>query len=115
MGDDEMARQPQPYDVDSDVPGQLHVQQRQRDRQSFAVVDHFVQVTVRAVVIVAAAAVKAVFLEQILAKRCQLHLRRGVRGQLIGDFAGHVTQFVHVGVDVEFLVVESGDQQSRSD
>ena len=111
--DDEMSWQTDTRDTETDFARQLDVDQRQRNGQAFAIVEHFVHITVRAVVVVGATAMKAVILEQELVKRLQL-LGVACSGRSLGlQFGGQSAELVAIDVDVELVSVQLGDQESR--
>ena len=112
---DEVPRQADALHRHAQPAGQLHVQHRQRDGQALAVVDHLGQVAVGAVVVVAAAAVKALLAEQEAIQRRQLLLLRRPGRQAAASPCGHALDLVAVGVHVQLVVVQPGDQQGRMD
>ena len=68
----EVPRQRQARDLlQPDFARQFQKQDREGDRQPFAVVEHLVHVTVGAIVIIAAAAVKAVLRKEIFFERAE--------------------------------------------
>ena len=90
---------------------QLEVQQGQGDRQSFAIVDHSVDMAVGAMIVLRAAAVEGVVAEQELVQRRQLVGVGGVCGELLGDGVPHPPHFAEVAVGFDIGLIQLGDEQ----
>ena len=101
----EMTGQCEPDNFQPDLAGELHVDHRQRDRQSLAVIDHAAQVAVGPVIVVGAAAVKAVVLEQMVVERRELLRLRRIALELAFNLLRHSLDVPNVGFDVEVFFV----------
>ena len=109
---DEVPRQADADHLQVQPPRQLHVQHRQRDRHALAVVDHLVEIAVGAGVVVVPAAVEAALLEQEAVERVEASVAASASlGSSSATVAGQAVDLAAVGLDVQLLVVELGDQQ----
>src|SRR5436190_1488534 len=78
---------------EADTPGQFHKYNCECDRDALAVIEHFIDVTVGAVVVIGPAAVESIFHEQILSQGFEPRHIIGVLRQSPGQVARHLRHF----------------------
>src|SRR4051812_36953267 len=66
---------------EADLPAEFDEKNRERDGNAFAIVDDFVEITVGAIVVIAAAAVITVLAKKIIDQSIEFIVRSGVFGQ----------------------------------
>src|SRR5437762_10957893 len=90
----------------ADSLGQFEKQNGKRYRQSFAVVNDIINIAVSTIVVIGAAAMKPVFGEQILQKRCQSRIAICFGRQFLANLLGHLLDLPLIESGIEIRVVE---------
>ncbi len=94
---------------------QLHHQQGEGDGNAFPIVDHLVEVAIGPAVVVQAAPVEAVVVEQIGADRPDFPIVGGLLGQGGGNLPRHAFDLLEVGLHVDLGVVQPGEEKGGAE
>ena len=110
-----MAGQGEALQRDVEAIGDFHIQHGERDGNAFPVVNHFIQVTVGPVVIIAAAAVESTLFKHIPAYSFELLLFRGLGLEVALNGFGHAVHCFQVMFNFDFPIVEACNKQGGAE
>lgn len=96
---------------ETDAIGKFEEDEAEGDGQAFAVVEDVAEVAVGAVVVIVTASVETIFFEEESAQGIKAAGGIQVGGELGAEFAGEGVELTFVDGDVEFGIVESGDEE----
>lgn len=106
-----MTRETHAFDPHAKFAGQFDVDNRKRDRDPFPVVEHLVDIAVRTIVEVAAAAVETEFGKENGLEHPEFGFVVGVVGKPRGNARRESLQVGTRRLDIHLRIVEPGDQQ----